>query len=527
MDVDSESEGGPAEVVATHVIRHPCGCPRSAGPPTGEPPPLVDGTAPNSTSVCSDCGMELGLEQDTLICNECGMEFRTVGSLTLHMQRKTAWSNLGLVGSRVSCLLDNREWQEGVVTQYRNGKHLVSLRNSGEKRWLGMLRTAFYILQRPALSSEQECKEPESDPTKGLAPVGEEWAFCDDISEAFVRAQSLLHRSYGCRVQETGHKTQGHLVVTDEDRIQAEQVKGSLLYGELLPSRGVNKALGRQHMNAEQASVVFDLGMGTGKVAMQAYLQFANLRRVYGVELSQARYMIGEYAVFRLMSLRPGEYQLEQHTPGKSISISATDDPGHVLEMCFGDMFDTPDLELADIVLLETDIGSERYWDFAMFLHGMKAGAHALTYLDLRRFWEAPPMPFQQMAINASLGDRFPTSWSVNRGHHFFLWSKVLQPLSPSDQCLQPVQNLLSSTKTKGVAGGQWGGAEAKGGSGKLFSFSCFGRSNPATTQAAVSTDEGTGDAAVPGGEKTPTKTGELHRSEAQGDAKEGGCLIS
>lgn len=69
--------------------------------------------------------------------------------------------------------------------------------------------------------------------------------------------------------------------------------KGSLLYGELLP-RGVNKAMGPKHLNAAKASTIYDLGMGTGKVAMQVFLQFPNLSRVYGIELSQGRFELGE-----------------------------------------------------------------------------------------------------------------------------------------------------------------------------------------------------------------------------------------
>lgn len=38
-------------------------------------------------------------------------------------------------------------------------------------------------------------------------------------------ALSLLHRAYGCRVQETGHKTVGHTCVTDRDKVAAREVK--------------------------------------------------------------------------------------------------------------------------------------------------------------------------------------------------------------------------------------------------------------------------------------------------------------
>jgi methylase of polypeptide subunit release factors len=66
-------------------------------------------------------------------------------------------------------------------------------------------------------------------------------------------------------------------------------MKGSLLYGELLP-RGANKALSSQHLNAATARTLFDMGMGTGKIVIQAFLQFRNLELVYGVELSAGRY---------------------------------------------------------------------------------------------------------------------------------------------------------------------------------------------------------------------------------------------
>lgn len=62
----------------------------------------------------------------------------------------------------------------------------------------------------------------------------------EDISLEYTFAQSVLFKIYDRGVQETGHKTTGHLSLTEEDRAAAQQLKGSLLYGELLP-RGVNK----------------------------------------------------------------------------------------------------------------------------------------------------------------------------------------------------------------------------------------------------------------------------------------------
>ena len=64
--------------------------------------------------------------------------------------------------------------------------------------------------------------------------------FCEDISLDYAFAQSVLFKIYGNSIQETGHLTKGHVCLTDADRLNAQYVKGSLLYGELLP-RGANK----------------------------------------------------------------------------------------------------------------------------------------------------------------------------------------------------------------------------------------------------------------------------------------------
>ena len=370
--------------------------------------------------------------------------------------RKTAWSNTGIVGARLSVLLDNREWQEGVVTAYRKPrKHCVDFHQIGEKRWLNLLELVFYIIERSALPSVMggggsECKEADPDlPEAGLALV-EPWAYCEDISLNFCRAQSVLHKVYGGKVQETGHKTVGHLCVTQEDIVSAKEANGNLLYGELLP-RGVNKAMDAAHLHAAGASVLYDLGMGTGKVAMQAFLQFPNLAHVYGVELSRGRYVVGESAVLALAKIEAEDFEILEHTPGRRIVLSSRSGrPERRLEMECGNLLDIKRIEQADIVLLETDMPVKCFGRLDDLLHRMKTGAKALTYLDLKKTWVAPPFPFSRMAVNISFCDRFATSWSVNRGHHFFLWSKGVRPPTRSSGTMTatagPWQRLPSGT---------------------------------------------------------------------------------
>jgi Histone methylation protein DOT1 len=111
----------------------------------------------------------------------------------------------------------------------------------------------------------------------------------EDITLEYAFAQSVLYKIYGEAVQETGHRTRGHNCLTNDDKASSKATNGSLLYGELLP-RGANKALGRKHLQAANAKSLFDLGMGIGKVVIQAFLQFDSLEFVYGIELSGGRY---------------------------------------------------------------------------------------------------------------------------------------------------------------------------------------------------------------------------------------------
>ena len=46
----------------------------------------------------------------------------------------------------------------------------------------------------------------------------EEWAFLEDISVDYAFAQSVLFKIFGGIVQETGHKTRGHISLTEDDR---------------------------------------------------------------------------------------------------------------------------------------------------------------------------------------------------------------------------------------------------------------------------------------------------------------------
>lgn len=183
--------------------------------------------------------------------------------------------------------------------------------------------------------------------------------------------------------------------------------------------------------------------MGTGKVVIQAFLQFRNLKYVYGVELSSGRYRsrsfflssqcfvrIAEEALLNLVNLLGRDSFEIDHHPGLTLVITEKlvgSSGGRTIKIECGNMLKICDLHRADIIMMETDLPSEIHQETCELLQQMHDDAMILTYHDMRKIWVSnTACCLQQLDINKNLTDRFPTSWSVQRGHHFFLWKKVI-----------------------------------------------------------------------------------------------------
>lgn len=294
--------------------------------------------------------------------------------------------------------------------------------------------------------------------------------------------------------------------------------------------------MGLERLNVYDGKTLYDLGMGTGKIVLQAFLQFRNLQYIHGVELSAGRFRIAEDATLRMIDMlgvnnfqiihEPGQYLIvrerkensptsprnmtknpSSHLPTLSqtdlllpteevdtmakehsmneladyASASVTSDIfmkevlneeyGRVLHLACGNLFDTlPTIQHADVIMMETDVPTDLYPNlFNLFLQ-TKLHCRILSYLDFRRVFDGsigtmtsvqtipttgsnathallspqlspaihmihqvvlsihgPEMFLQQLDVNKTLADRYPTSWSVQRGHHFYLWVKVKQ----------------------------------------------------------------------------------------------------
>lgn len=288
---------------------------------------------------------------------------------------------------------------------------------------------------------------------------------------------SVLDAAYCKSSAEIGYETTGHLCLKDEDYDVAATTDASLLYGEVLPI-GVVRMLDNSHLRAHAARRLFDLGMGTGKLCMQAWLMYTNLVEVHGIELAPSRYVAAETAALRLVARSGRRYRIHKLVRGREVAVCEDAGPHinsddladasirevhtrcvscagpsrcRVLHLRCGNLFDiTPsELRRADIIVMETDLPDASHPRICRFVAMCKRRARLLTYLNLRAIWpqnEHPafmPCPLRQVASNVSLTDRFATSWAFQTGHHFFLW-KCIGEL-PSSQLIHPVPMYLPS----------------------------------------------------------------------------------
>jgi hypothetical protein len=275
----------------------------------------------------------------------------------------------------------------------------------------------------PASAPKPESKAPDApDASDDLTPgAGLGGGFDIFALRANMKAmESFLDDAYCAFSCQVGYRTDGHQCIDVRDREEAFQAGSSLLYGEVLP-HGVASMLEPRHLDARHSRSLFDLGMGTGKLALQAFLQHPSLRRVVGIELAFSRYRIGEKALLNMVSRHPRQFVLVSWKRGRRVCIASTAD-GRTIEFRRGDLLGCSDVGTGDIVIVQTDFPSHSYPLLCRFLTTLERGARLLTYLNLRRVWDcgSQAFPFSEIAPKT----RFATSWSAKTGHLFYLWKK-------------------------------------------------------------------------------------------------------
>jgi hypothetical protein len=248
-----------------------------------------------------------------------------------------------------------------------------------------------------------------------------------------------LVAAFGSSVGETGYEVEAAKCCLEQEKIEARQRGSSLLYGELLPD-AVTKSLQATHLGGalsgnENNGLILELGMGSGKVALQMFLQCLSARRVFGVELVTSRFQLAEKALKHFTGIRP-ELVVTKESPGDHLCIQESSS-GRLLEFWRADFFDTG-LHLVtecDIIFFAVNIPCRLFPQLCQRLATAKDGCRIFTYHTLADiWWTTVPCPFHQVDANIPESDMFSTSWSP-QGFKFYVYvcDRKREPLRHGD----------------------------------------------------------------------------------------------
>ena len=234
---------------------------------------------------------------------------------------------------------------------------------------------------------------------------------------ADVELEELLLVAYGAELGKTGHHLAGHSV-GESDVASVLEGGSSLLYGELLPEgvQRLEKAFFEEH---SLEGPILELGMGTGKVALQL---FFTKRDVWGVELAPSRYALALEAQVRLAQQWPERFQ---HEVLSECSCRLLDlESQRRCDFVCGSLLDTPEMLLgrAAAVVLEVCLPIEVQKETSRMLQLLPKGCRVVSYSALHQL--TPNCRLQPIGDG---GLTLPSSWKPS-GHLFAFYTASDDP---------------------------------------------------------------------------------------------------
>lgn len=210
------------------------------------------------------------------------------------------------------------------------------------------------------------------------------------------------------------------------DQQLANARQASLRYGEVTAAGGV-KLFSERYCDVERATVLYDLGMGTGRLALQAFATCPWLEHVVGVELSDDRYRTAARGA-RAFAVTHG-LQIVEHADaaGPRLELVERVRGGIVtaaprrLEFMQRDLFDVPldAVQQAQVVLLLTHIPQPDRLN--ALVRALRPGTRLATN-DALSIASGPDACVTAIPTDRPSTDGFATSFSPS--YHYFVWRR-------------------------------------------------------------------------------------------------------
>lgn len=197
----------------------------------------------------------------------------------------------------------------------------------------------------------------------------------------------LLEAAYEEEFGKQGHDLAGHNVSYSDVTALLEKGRGSnMLYGELMPA-GVSRLMRAFYSGRAAAATsgpLLELGMGTGKVALQFFLASSPPDRdVYGVELAPSRWELADAALQKVADAAPSRFRYEALGDGAARLCDLL--AGRTCDIVQGSLLDTPEelLASASAVCMQVCLPREVQILASQLLQHCSAGCRVVCYAPL------------------------------------------------------------------------------------------------------------------------------------------------
>ncbi|KAJ1461278.1 hypothetical protein M885DRAFT_584787 [Pelagophyceae sp. CCMP2097] len=264
----------------------------------------------------------------------------------------------------------------------------------------------------------------------------------DARARRLALAAHALAVAYGSEeVSRVGDDLEGHRVLTPADVELAFRSSADVSYGEICAPDGVEMLLDALDVGGcinrrRGDGQLLELGAGTGKLALSAFIIEPRLRVVRGVELCASRFAVAERAWLRLVEAsrfaaaqaplvpprgwRGSLPRLELVARTDSLLRIATTE-GRVLELRRGDLAETPRAVVgdADVVLLLCRVPKTKAQGLGRLLDGLTAHARVASLESLDH---------ASLAAVDGPRPRVKTSWAAEgKTHPIYVYERVLR----------------------------------------------------------------------------------------------------
>jgi len=211
--------------------------------------------------------------------------------------------------------------------------------------------------------------------------------------------------------EEYGYQTIGHICVSNEENEILKTNNIDPLYGEIsyfgLITAGKNECL-----NLNNSSIVYDFGMGVGKLILMIYNMFPTINVIEGFEISESRFNIcktimDKYDKIKLLNYKNTNFN--NTLSYKSETYEYAQDKRRIIINKMS-IFDIPEEKLKTVTSLFFNVNISYKDKIYDTLKKLSNGCRILSYVNYDEFDFLDINPFNE---------RIFTSWAIIKGHKF------------------------------------------------------------------------------------------------------------